>query len=114
MGKIDLTGQRFEKLLVIKEQGRNKHGSVTWLCKCDCGNTRSVPSNYLRQNVTTSCGCSKKSAEIIDITGKKYGRLTVIKFAYKDETRSTIWECRCDCGNRLMVKKPNLISGNTK
>lgn len=33
-----------------------------------------------------------------DLTGQKFGRLTVIKFLYK-ENKNTIWECKCSCGN---------------
>lgn len=37
--KIDLTGQKFGKLTVLKEaEKRNDHGSVCWICRCDCGN----------------------------------------------------------------------------
>lgn len=57
MGRfIDLTGLRFERLSVISEHGRqNCH--VTWLCKCDCGNTTVACSGDLRQGKTRSCGC---------------------------------------------------------
>lgn len=54
--KIDLTGQRFGKLLVVSEAGR-KRKEVQWLCKCDCGNTTLVSGYYLRKGHTKSCGC---------------------------------------------------------
>ena len=34
MRKLDLTGQRFGRLVVIKEAGRSSDGRVRWLCKC--------------------------------------------------------------------------------
>ena len=38
MGKfIDLTGQKFGRLLVL-ERAENKYGRTAWKCKCDCGN----------------------------------------------------------------------------
>lgn len=61
--KIDLTGQRFGRLLVIREYGRTKDGKVTWLCRClgkngdDCGKEVIVISNDLRSWKTKSCGC---------------------------------------------------------
>lgn len=58
--KIDLTGQRFGRLLVICEYGRDKHRSVLWLCKCSCGNEVTVNGDYLRNGHTTSCGCYMK------------------------------------------------------
>lgn len=54
--KIDLTGQRFGRLSVVKEYGR-QNGHVTWLCKCDCGKTTITCTGDLRQGKTTSCGC---------------------------------------------------------
>lgn len=47
-----------------------------------------------------------------NLSGKKIGRLKVVKISYK--LRSTYWECQCDCGNKIVVKRSNLISGNTK
>ena len=114
MNKVDLTGQRFGKLTAVKEIGRDKHGGVLWLCECDCGNTREVPSGLLRRNVTSSCGCSNWNIQIKDITGQKFGRLTVLKFIGTNKNRNSLWECKCDCGKSVIVQKTNLISGNTK
>lgn len=112
--KIDLTGQRVGKLIVVKEAGRDKHGGVTWLCQCDCGNTRIVSNGCLKRKVTTSCGCSNWSIQIKDITGNRYGRLVVLRFIKTDDKRRSLWECQCDCGKTVIVQKSNLTSGNTK
>ena len=56
MKLIDLTGQRFGRLTVIERAG-SIHGHVAWLCRCDCGNTLTVPSDKLRSRNTQSCGC---------------------------------------------------------
>ena len=56
MKKIDLTGQRFNRLVVIRESGR-KNGHVAWLCKCDCGNEVVINGAYLRNGKSQSCGC---------------------------------------------------------
>lgn len=55
--KIDLTGQRFGRLLVLYECGRSKDGHVLWKCRCDCGNECVVSSDALRKQLTQSCGC---------------------------------------------------------
>lgn len=66
MGKaMDLTGQRFGRLIVVEKtedyiepSGRHR---TKWLCKCDCGNKVSVIGNNLtRKNGTRSCGCLTK------------------------------------------------------
>lgn len=54
---MDLTGQRFGKLVVIKEVERNKYGHIQWLCKCDCGNTVISSTCTLRTGGRKSCGC---------------------------------------------------------
>lgn len=61
MGRlIDLTGQRFGRLVVLERCETVKHGDhVKWLCQCDCGNTIKVASNCLRFDNTRSCGCLK-------------------------------------------------------
>lgn len=65
MGKIDLTGQPFGRLVVIREAGR-ANGAVTWLCRClgrkgdDCGNEVVVDGRNLRRGQTKSCGCLRR------------------------------------------------------
>ena len=57
--KIDLTGQTFGRLIVIREAGR-KNGHVAWLCRCDCGGEVVVTSHHLRSGHTQSCGCLQR------------------------------------------------------
>ena len=56
---IDLTGQRFGKLVVLgrnkEKQSNKKH--VMWDCVCDCGNYTTVAGNHLNSGHTRSCGC---------------------------------------------------------
>ncbi len=53
----DLTGQRFGRLLVIGCMGRNPSGNSRWLCRCDCGNEKTVTYQNLKNGRTQSCGC---------------------------------------------------------
>jgi len=57
---IDLTGQKFGKLVVIKQVSRDKNGNVLWLCLCSCGEETVVRSSNLRNSNTKSCGCLQK------------------------------------------------------
>lgn len=60
MGKfIDLSGQKFNRLIVIKREENNKDNGSMWQCSCDCGNTTSVSGYNLRSNRIKSCGCLK-------------------------------------------------------
>lgn len=53
-------------------------------------------------------------AVLKDITGQKFGKLTVIKHAKsKKGYHGAMWECVCECGNTIVVNGQNLKSGNT-
>lgn len=65
MQGIDITGQRFGRLVAIslvpKEQRTWPNKERAWVCKCDCGNTCVVRQrNLLGKRVTKSCGCLRK------------------------------------------------------
>lgn len=49
---------------------------------------------------------------LIDITGNRYGKLTVIGLAKSG--KHTYWECKCDCGKEVTVRGDCLKDGNTK
>jgi len=60
---IDITGQRFGRLVVIRyrgyetPKGTSDSRNALWLCKCDCGNKAVVRGTHLRSGETRSCGC---------------------------------------------------------
>ena|SRR3990167_2768498 len=57
MKTIDITGQRFGRLMVLEESGRGKNRKVLWKCICDCGKVRICDGVNLRRGNTKSCGC---------------------------------------------------------
>ena len=50
---------------------------------------------------------------LIDLTGKRFGRLTVLE-KVKEPYRNVRWICRCDCGSIKTYDGNALKSGNTK
>lgn len=58
--RMDLTNQRFGRLLAIKLSERENNKRSYWVCKCDCGNLKEVGISHLRSGATTSCGCYQK------------------------------------------------------
>lgn len=52
-------------------------------------------------------------SKIIDLTDKRFGRLTVISFAGQDKHHFAHWLCRCDCGNEKVISGSALRSGVT-
>jgi hypothetical protein len=57
---VDLEGQRFGRLLVVEYVGFSGPDKKGWLCRCNCGNTTTVPGSKLRSGHTTSCGCYRQ------------------------------------------------------
>ena len=53
----DIANTKFGKLVALEIVGKNKHNKFLWLCQCDCGNTKIVPTNALTSGNTRSCGC---------------------------------------------------------
>lgn len=58
---IDLTGQKFGRLIVVRRVDNNKWGHYQWLCECDCGKKKIiVTGSDLKRGHTQSCGCLQK------------------------------------------------------
>jgi hypothetical protein len=54
--------------------------------------------------------------KIKDLTGMKFGKLTVLEFSHLDEKKRSYWLCECDCEehNKKIVKGKYLFNGDTK
>lgn len=57
MAMVDITGQRFFRLVALRTSGRSKSRSLMWECLCDCGKTTYVSGSALRRGDIQSCGC---------------------------------------------------------
>lgn len=116
--KINLVGQRFNRLLVIEEAGRDKWSGILWSCLCDCGIVKMVLGNSLRRGKSKSCGCLNREitseTNKINLTGQHFSRLLVLKEVGKNKRGYVMWKCRCDCGTERIVCSDSLRSGNTK
>lgn len=53
-------GDRFGKLVVLRNLGLSANQSAKWECRCDCGNLKTTISSYLKDGRVVSCGCYKK------------------------------------------------------
>lgn len=129
LGKAkDLTGQRFGRLLVLERVEDHIYPSgsrrARWKCKCDCGKITFQLSNVLLSGTVVSCGCwneekkHKPSSRRKDLTGKRFGKLTVIERAdniiEKGGWQKSAWVCLCDCGNMTTVRQRRLQNGSTR
>ena len=106
---IDLTGQVFGKLTVIRRDGII-YPQAAWLCQCQCGNTNTVRGSSLRTGETTSCGCNNVAR---DLSGQTFGFLTAISRA-ENHNGNVMWTCGCTCGVIKAYRADRLKSSHTK
>jgi hypothetical protein len=112
----DITGNRYGRLVVIKQE--YVHGRKWATVECDCGTVKIIKSTgSLTHGCTSSCGCLRKEVtaakKFKDLTGQKFGRLTVIKQDANLKTRVR-WKCKCDCGQIVSKLACTLVNGGTR
>lgn len=117
---IDLTGQRFGRLTVLRRGSYNRGGLPVWVCRCDCKPDKEieVTGAALRRGQTRSCSCLRADASRSrgrDLTGRKFGRWTVLH-QVPNHGRGRYWLCECSCPakTRKEVSGHNLRSGQTR
>lgn len=61
---IDITGQRFGRLVALAFHDRTRLYHGRWLCCCDCGETKIVRGNNLKNGHVKSCGCLNRDSTV--------------------------------------------------
>lgn len=111
VGFVDLIGQRFGKWLVKFRAKDSKNGQTRWHCQCDCGTERDVVASTLKDDKSTGCGntgaCTKTPPPIFDLTGQRFGSLTVLSFVSRSKG-AILWQCQCECGSVIEVTSQSL------
>lgn len=115
---IDETGHKYGALTVLSLT-KDKNNRTAWMCKCDCGNTKIVRGSDLRTGKITTCGkgCpykANRNAVFKDITGMKFGKLTVLQRNGVTNNGKVMWLCQCECGNTTTVCGTDLRLGSTQ
>lgn len=66
---IDLTGQRFGRLIVLGKSETRIYGrQLAWECQCDCGVVKPLLTSVLKSGSTKSCGCLSRECKPPDLT----------------------------------------------
>lgn len=117
----ELGGKRFGRLTpnvrvqVFDSKGRKR---AKWECGCDCGNKTTVGEDALKRGLTQSCGCLHREVASFqsfrDLTGKRFGRLTVICLEGQESTGIRLWRVSCDCGKESIIRGAGLTSALTQ
>ena len=112
---IDLSGQIFGHVEVIKPTDSRYRGSVIWECVCDCGNTCRWSAKELKEETDSrSCGCTNPWGK--DLKGQVFGKLEVLEMTGerqrhgKGQGGSVVWKCKCHgCGNVVNLSSRTLL-----
>jgi hypothetical protein len=99
MRLIDLTGQRFSCLTVIKRDGMTPDRKrVLWHCRCDCGIELHVQAGNLKSGNSKSCGCLNReliSRRAIE-RSYKHGHSSRTETSPEYRSWAAMWgRCRC-------------------
>lgn len=128
MGKcIDLTGQTFHRLEVIKRVDNDKFGRAQFICICRSDSHEPkevvVSGQLLTSGKTKSCGCIKtgKQRDYRAHIGEIHNRLKILEYGWKPaknpnrKIKTQPWFiCECECGNSIDVLASNVLNGHTK
>lgn len=111
--QTDLLGRKFGELTVISPRSERLRDEIAYVCKCTCGEETLATRGQLLSGRKKSCGCLRKKSptNVIDLTGMKFGKLTVIERAGKTEKDNALWKCICDCGNPFPARGTGLRRG---
>ena len=109
-------GDRFGRWTVLGQEQLMEKVERKWYCRCDCGTLRYVLERSLKYGGSLSCGCLRreKSKEALsrDLTGNRFGELTVIcRSELKRKGKGQWWLCKCDCGAEYEVEGTLLVTG---
>ena len=115
--KYSIKGKKFGMLTVISRAYDHK-GMRYWNCLCDCGNEAVIYQDDLFWGSAANCGCVRHGKQLLDLTGQRFGRLTVLRevppvLSSKGVPERT-WMCRCDCGREIVVRQKNLKNKVTR
>lgn len=53
-------------------------------------------------------------SSFVDLAGRRFGKLTVVKLGERSIKGRYRWTCRCDCGKTTQVFSYNLLNGHTR
>ena len=111
---ISHKGEVYGDLYIIDDY--MKDGINYCKCKCSCGRYKIVRWSSLNNGSTTSCNHIHKKrvseSSMIDLTGKKFGKLTVINRYGSNSWGGVTWKCHCSlCGEDTIINSSTLING---
>lgn len=110
----DLTGMVFGKWTVVGRSLKKSKNVTYWDCRCECGYTGRRATGQLTRGKTKKCQqCNLASRRALDLTGKRFGFLTVKqrhRVSPTNQQTRVLWLCVCDCGEECMRSGTRLMN----
>lgn len=110
MNMNKMIGETFGRLTVLSEdEEKSSSNKKYYICKCSCGNIKSVRQDRLSSGITLSCGCLNKElaaersrSRASDLTGQTINNFDVLEYDHSDSYRH--YKCKCKlCGNIVVL-----------
>jgi 5-methylcytosine-specific restriction endonuclease McrA len=115
---MDFLNKKIGKVLVVEKCGEKSTGKSRSLkiykCVCDCGKETMKSREQLTRNQTPSCEKCARKFRFIDLSNKKFGKLTVLNLFESGDYKLTKWNCICECGNIKSFLTSQLTTGKSK
>jgi hypothetical protein len=98
-------------------KGDNRY--LPYQCLCNCGKIKALKRSEILRERIKSCGClitKSNRKRIKDLTDKRFGRLSVVKYEGPptEQREGSRWLCSCMCGNQIISSTSLLNSGKVR
>lgn len=113
---IDLTGKIFGKLTVLERiPNYPPHNATYYKVKCECGRIYNAHGGNLARGALSQCIKCAGEERDLDLTGKKFGKFTVLHRAENNgkDRKNSLWHVKCECGSVLKVRGHNMLIGTS-
>lgn len=88
-------------------------GMAIWECRCTlCGHNQQKSRRALVAKKAKCAQCSRRAD--LRILGQRFGRLAITALSDETDGISTWWEAVCDCGKRCLIRRAEIVSGDTR
>ena len=67
----------------------------------------------MSKNINTKVAHDRRRDQLLDLAGRRFGRLLVLSYVGRGDRRIHYWECKCDCGDLTIANSKCLLGGNT-
>lgn len=107
----DLSGQQFGKWTVL-HRDLEKTRPITFICKCECGNIKSINSQNILRGLSSQCMDCQAISKSQDLIGKRFNSLLVLSVEKVNGKCSA--KVKCDCGIERYLSPALIKSGTYK